>query len=327
MITNEQREFRKSGIGGSDIAAIMGLSPYKTAYDVWCSKVGNVADEAGEAAYWGNILEPIVAAEFEKRTGKPVVHCNLTLRHPTYEWMIGSGDYLVEGENAGVECKTSSVYLKDRWGDEDGSDEVPAYYLVQGMWYCAIFGWDRVYFPVLIGGQQFRWFKVERDEEVIAALIDAGEKFWQLVKAHKPPEPQNLDDIRKMYQRHADGVIHLGTEIEVQLWRDYQEAKQRIGMAKDDIERIELAVKATMGDAESLVADVGEERVTLFTFRNNRDGKAFDIDAFKEDHPGLYAQYEIDKPGARVFRPAKSIEKKEPKSRAKKAQPDQQLAA
>lgn len=327
MITNEQREFRKSGIGGSDIAAIVGLSPYKTAYDVWQSKVGNVADEAGEAAYWGNVLEPIVAAEFAKRTGKAVTHCNLTLRHTEHEFMIGSGDYLVDGENAGVECKTASVYLKDRWGDEDGSDEVPAYYLVQGQWYCAIFGWDRVYFPVLIGGQQFRWFKVERDDAIIDSLIEAGRKFWELVKAHKPPDPQNLEDIRKMYQRHADGVICMGSEIEVQLWRDYQEAKQRIAMAKDDIERIELAIKATMADAESMKAEVDGEAVTLFTFRNNKDGKAFDMDAFKEDHPGLFAQYEIDKMGARVFRAAKSIEKKQPKSRTKKAQPDQQLAA
>jgi putative phage-type endonuclease len=324
MITNEQREFRKSGIGGSDIAAIMGLSPYKTAYDVWQSKVGNVADEAGEAAYWGNVLEPIVAAEFAKRTGKVVTHCNLTLRHPEHEFMIGSGDYLVEGENAGVECKTSSIYLKDRWGEQDGTDEVPAYYLVQGQWYCAIFGWERVYFPVLIGGQLFRWFKVDRDDAIIDTLIDAGQKFWQLVQAHKPPEPQNLDDIRAMYRRHTGGVIHLGTEVEKQLWLDFQDAKLREAMAKDDLKRIELAIKTTMGEAESLVVDGEEGKQELFTWRNNKDGNAFDEQAFKEDHPGLYEQYVIDKEGSRVLRLVKPKAAKKGKA---KTEPQEQAAA
>lgn len=90
---------RKKGIGGSDVAAILGLSKWKSAYDIWVDKTTDVLQEeySNESIYWGNVLEEVVAQEFSKQTGFKVRRNNKILQHPEYYWMRASIDRKIVG--------------------------------------------------------------------------------------------------------------------------------------------------------------------------------------------------------------------------------------
>ncbi|EIW3164962.1 YqaJ viral recombinase family protein [Listeria monocytogenes] len=168
---------RRQGIGGSDAGIIMGLNKYKTAFELWLDKTGQVLpdESAGEAAYWGNQMEEVVAKEFEKRTGKKVRRSNMMYQHPEHDFMLANVDRFIVGEDALLECKTASAYLAKEWE----SDEVPATYLVQIQHYLAVTGKSKSYVAVLIGGNKFIWKEIDRDEELINQIIAFELDFWE----------------------------------------------------------------------------------------------------------------------------------------------------
>lgn len=168
---------RRQGIGGSDAGIIMGLNKYKTAFELWLDKTDQVLpdESAGEAAYWGNQMEEVVAKEFEKRTGKKVRRSNMMYQHPEHDFMLANVDRFVVGEDAILECKTASAYLAKEWE----SDEVPATYLVQIQHYLAVTGKSKAYVAVLIGGNKFIWKEIDRDEELINQIIAFELDFWE----------------------------------------------------------------------------------------------------------------------------------------------------
>ncbi|PRZ99255.1 YqaJ viral recombinase family protein [Listeria monocytogenes] len=177
---------RRLGIGGSDAGIIMGLNQYKTAFELWLDKTDQVLpdESAGEAAYWGNQMEEVVAKEFEKRTGKKVRRSNMMYQHPEHDFMLANVDRFIVGEDALLECKTASAYLAKEWE----SDEVPATYLVQIQHYLAVTGKSKAYVAVLIGGNKFIWKEIERDEELINQIIAFELDFWETnIKGHVAP--------------------------------------------------------------------------------------------------------------------------------------------
>ncbi|EMK1493958.1 YqaJ viral recombinase family protein [Listeria monocytogenes] len=177
---------RRQGIGGSDAGIIMGLNKYKTAFELWLDKTGQILpdESAGEAAYWGNQMEEVVAKEFEKRTGKKVRRSNMMYQHPEHDFMLANVDRFIVGEDALLECKTASAYLAKEWE----SDEVPATYLVQIQHYLAVTGKSKAYVTVLIGGNKFIWKEIERDEELINQIIAFELDFWETnIKGHVAP--------------------------------------------------------------------------------------------------------------------------------------------
>ncbi|HAA6035890.1 TPA_asm: hypothetical protein GF143_08185 [Listeria monocytogenes] len=168
---------RRLGIGGSDAGIIMGLNQYKTAFELWLDKTDQVLpdESAGEAAYWGNQMEEVVAKEFEKRTGKKVRRSNMMYQHPEHDFMLANVDRFVVGEDAILECKTASAYLAKEWE----ADEVPATYLVQIQHYLAVTGKSKAYVAVLIGGNKFIWKEIKRDDELINQIIAFELDFWE----------------------------------------------------------------------------------------------------------------------------------------------------
>ncbi len=180
---------RRKGIGGSDAAAIAGLNRYRSQMEVYLDKLGELdaGDEDNEAMYWGRQLEDLVAEEFQRRTEKKVWRRNAILQHPEHEFMIANIDRRVVGEAGGIiplECKTTSAWLKDEW---EGA-ALPDAYAIQVHHYIAVCGAPYAYVAVLIGGNTFRWQKVERDEELLAHLIQIERDFWHHhVLAQTPP--------------------------------------------------------------------------------------------------------------------------------------------
>src|SRR6056297_2040778 len=158
---------RKLGLGGSDAAAAIGLNKWKSSYDLWLEKTGQIENNVdNERMYWGTVLEDVVAKEFTSRTGKKVRKTNKMYFSEEHPFMLANIDRKVVGESAILECKTTSAYNNKAW--QDG--EVPESYLVQVMHYLAVTGYERAYIAVLIGGQRFEYTSVERDEELIEMI-------------------------------------------------------------------------------------------------------------------------------------------------------------
>ena len=123
MSRNDWLKQRRKGIGGSDAAKVLGISKWGGPLSVYMEKKGlYTPDEPGEAAYWGTVLEDVVAREFEKQSGLKVRRENKIFQHAEYPWMLANVDRRIVGANKGLECKTTSNFM----GDVEG-DELPAY--------------------------------------------------------------------------------------------------------------------------------------------------------------------------------------------------------
>lgn len=293
MPRDEWLELRRRGIGGSDAAAIAGLNPYRSPWAVWLEKTGQIKpEEPSEAAYWGTRLEGVIAEEFAKRTGLTVERVPAMLRHPEHEWMIADIDGLVvtpSGAQAGVlEVKTAGGRHEDEWAD----GRVPEAYMIQGMHYLAVTGLPRVWFAALIGGQRFLVRVVERDEELIAALIRIEADFWRRVQALDPPDPSGSErDAELLARLHPEAR----DEAQVVLPDDARDlldellaAQAALRMAEERVRWAENRLKLLMGDAATAVWR-GQPVVVW----KNVTSMRIDTKRLEAEHPELVAQYRV----------------------------------
>lgn len=281
---------RKTGLGGSDIAAVLGLSPWRSAVDVYIDKTSDAPDafEQSEPMYWGNVLEAVVADEYAKRTEARVQRVNQQLRHPNYPWAIGNIDRailepgsrarFVNGRLLGahglLECKTASAYKLDDWIAADGSDATPVYYAAQGMWYLAISGLDWCDFAVLVGGQRFLTRRVERSNDAIFGMMEVAEEFWRKhVLERIPPEPRSAHDVVALFPRDDGDMIDASQRADV-LARinDLRSVREAIAVRKQAEAELEEALKLDIGEHSGIVVD-GKPAVT---WKAARDGKKLD---------------------------------------------------
>ena len=109
---DEWLAFRRNGIGGSDMAALLGLNKWRSVLDVWLDKTGQTEPdtEGNRFTYWGIKLEALVADEFALQTGYKVRNNNFTLQSDEHPWMLANIDREIVGVDAGLECKTASAY-------------------------------------------------------------------------------------------------------------------------------------------------------------------------------------------------------------------------
>ncbi|AVX21629.1 putative phage-type endonuclease [Carboxydocella sporoproducens DSM 16521] len=282
-------EYRKRGIGGSDAAAIAGLNKWKSPVTVWLEKTGQIEpEESSEAAYWGSILEDIIAKEFSLRTGLKVQRKNAILQHPEYPFMIGNIDRLIIDKKHGngiLECKTTGEYNK---GDWEG-DKIPDHYLIQVQHYLAVTGLQYAYIAVLIGGNKFQYKLVPRDEEIIQYLIKIESDFWKLVESRTPPEMDgsqaSADLLDILYPNSLpDSRIELPPDAE-KLITEYEEAAAEEKAAAERKEAAANKLKAMLGDYE--VGFIGKRKVTWKTVTSAR----LDTKRLKAEMPDIYSQY------------------------------------
>lgn len=165
---------RTKFIGGTDVAALIGRHPYKTALDVWLEKTGRVPPPDENAAMeWGKRLEPAVAQAFSEKTGLQIVKAE-----PFVDGFLGaSPDYYIEPGGV-LEVKTSGRV--GFFGRHMDPDAVPPHYLCQLVWYGGLSKRiDPLYIAVLIRGNDYRHYPVEFDPILFAEMRMAAEKFWR----------------------------------------------------------------------------------------------------------------------------------------------------
>jgi putative phage-type endonuclease len=273
VITEQQREERRLGIGGSDMPIIMGLSSYKTPYQLYLEKVGEVTqpDDMTELQYWGNQLEGIVRDEFAKRNNV-IVETPETLVHPFHTFLRANIDGFIPSLNAILEVKCSSSFMSHEWG-EDGGDVIPMQYLVQVAHYCAVKNSDCAYIAVLIGGNDYREFKYTRDMDIENKIIEEAQKFWKCVQDRTPPEPINQFDLRLMYPKHdPEKTKTINTPVAEQL-TTLSETRFKIKQLSEIEEKYKFNIMQFMKDAECLVD--GEGKPIVSWKANKRGSRTF----------------------------------------------------
>jgi putative phage-type endonuclease len=286
MPREEWLELRKKGIGGSDAAAIVGLDRYRSPFDVYAEKIGLKPEQPdNEAMRQGRDLEQYVAERFMEATGKKVRRRNAVLQHPEHHWMLANIDRWVVGENAGLECKTTSVLNRAKFSQ----GEFPPNYYVQCMHYMAVTGAERWYLAVLVLNKAFHVFTIERDEAEVQALIEAEKDFWENhVLKQIPPTPDGSEStselLKQMFPeaREREEVALYGHEEKIQ---QYLELDARVKELTQERDAIKQELQLALADAE-----IGRAQGYIVEWKN-QVRQSLDTKKLKSEHAEIYEKY------------------------------------
>lgn len=277
---------RKSGIGGSDAGAICGVNPYSSAMKVFQDKTSEaVEEENSEAVRIGHDLEDYVAQRFMEATGLKVRKSNYMYRSVEHPFMIADVDRLIVGEDAGLECKTTSAYNADKWAGGD----IPLHYVLQCYHYMAVTGKRVWYIAAVILGKEFTYRRLEWDDELIDHLIGIEGNFWNnhVVQSIMPPPDGSkaCDEVLEQYfhtAKKASAIELVGFDEKL---RRREEILGFISELQEEQKQIEQEVKLFMQDNE--LARSSAYSVSW----KNIDSTKLDTKRIKEEKPGLYADY------------------------------------
>jgi putative phage-type endonuclease len=220
-LTAEQLEFRKSGVGGSDVATILGLNPYKTQFELYMEKTGQVEPENlddNDAVAFGNIIENTIGEFYTHKTGVKLRNKLQTIRSEKYPWLVANIDKKVEGQRKGVEIKNVGSHAAHAWG-KDGTDEVAEYYMPQPMHYMLVLDYEAWDVAAYFGGAELKIYPLFRDKEFDELIIDITHDFWHNnVIARVPPDIDydhaSTEGLLKRINAGTDGSERNISEIE-----------------------------------------------------------------------------------------------------------------
>ncbi len=288
MGANEQFHLdRLTGLGGSDMAAILGLSQYRTPVAVWLEKTGREApQESTLQMRFGTMAEQFVAEEYCAATGRQVQRFNPMLRHADCPMVIGHVDRLVIPDGAKraahqreirtdrlLECKTASAFAASggEWGPA-GTDEIPPAYLIQCATYLALTGCQYADLAALFGNQELRVYNLRRDRDLEQEILRRAAEWWRKhIENDMAPEPQSEADVRLLFPRDNQREIEADAEI--------AESVAHLSWVKEQIKALEADEQL---HRDKVAAFIGEAAVlryqgeTLATYKAARDGSKTD---------------------------------------------------
>jgi len=273
-------EHRRNSIGGSDAAAIMGMNSYSSPYRIWADKRGLLPETPdNEAMRQGRDLEDYVAQRWCEATGKQVRRRNAIIINPDYPFAHANVDRLVVGEDAGLECKTTSSLNLKRFRD----GEYPENYYAQCQHYMAVTGAKCWYLGVLVFGRDFFHYAIGRNDDDIAVLMEHEMELWTCVKNNTPPPADGFDATTDALQTiyangNGDAIELLGRN---DIFQGYFADKAIRDEADKRMETAKQAIMLDLGDGEAGQCD--GYRVTW----KPQSRKSFDVKSFKAEHPDL----------------------------------------
>ncbi len=216
MLTTEQKEIRKQGLGATDCAAVMGLSPYKTPYELWLEKTGRMEEPtilSDDRLFLRHAHEETISREYMRRMNVKLRRVNQTVFHKRLPFMLCNLDRVIVGQKKIVECKSSSGFMRATWG-ETGSDEAPIAYMLQVQHQMACAEYDDADIAALIDIDDYRIFPIPRNEKVIKKIEDACEYFWvEHVIRDIPPAPTTRGDLKLMYPLNNGNFIEATSDV------------------------------------------------------------------------------------------------------------------
>ncbi len=281
MDRQEWLKQRRAGIGGSDVAAIIGISKWRTALDVYNSKIGDVEDVDNESKEWGRRLEPVVRQAYADKTGRSVKIPGEMFRSAEHPFMIANLDGLCEDRV--VEIKTAGT--SQGWG-ESGTDEIPDYYLTQVQHYMTVTGKKLCDVAVLIGTSDFRVYTIEHDPELEALIVKAEETFWKHVEQRIPPEPRTLEDCKAAFPQSVKAEIEADEQVASAL-SALTEVRKRLAELKASESTLLAKIQTFMKDNDTLTLNGS----VAATWKSGKPVARLDSAALKAAMPDVYAQF------------------------------------
>lgn len=298
---------RKRGIGSSDAAAAVGLNPYKSQLELWLEKTGRDENlpkidphDETSPTYWGNLLEPIVAAHYTRRTGNKVRRINAVLQHPHpgLFWMLANIDREVIGcdEVQILECKTAGINGAKLW-----RDGVPEYVQLQVQHQLAVTGKQSADVAVLLGGQDLEIHRIERDEGLIGRLIQLELAFWRYVETDTPPPADGSESadvaLRCLYPQDSGETLDFSQDVPLSAtFSDLVNVRQSLAALEQQEALFKQALQQAMGDASKALFETGS-----VTWKKAKDSLLLDSKRLLQDQPDLLQQYATTKTGSRRF--------------------------
>lgn len=304
MLTQEQKEARCYGVGGSDIGILCGLSTYKTSYELFLSK--RIPGEApyvdnspiSNAARRGNALESYILDLYEEQSGQPLAMRDVPMKyHKDYNFIFANYD-AINHEGQIVEAKSAQVFLKKMWGDP-GTAQIPKTYLLQVAHYVEVEDCDYADIIVYFLDDTWAVYRYNRNLAFGRSILDIGIRFWEENVLKKiPPAPMSTADVIKMFPAPNE-VEQIAANDEIRQSLAYFKS---LKAKKDEYEGLAEAEKVKivsyMKDHTHLVDANGD---SLATFNFRKGAKRFDTKAFGAEHPSLYKKYLNESAATRTF--------------------------
>ncbi|MCW6701555.1 YqaJ viral recombinase family protein [Anaerococcus sp. NML200537] len=278
-------KMRTKGIGGSDAAAACGLNPWKSKASLYLEKTGQVVkDIDNEILRQGRDLEDYVAKRFTEATGKKVRRNNFMMARKDYPFMFADIDREVVGEDAILECKTTSPYAKDKWAD----GAIPINYELQCHHYMMVTGAKKCYIACLIFSTDFIIREIERDEEVIQMLEAQEIDFWtNYVEKGEMPAPDGSDEYDQALKDRFKGGLEEGLDLEInkQDYEAYKDRKDLIKTLDADNKEFEQKIKLQLGDH-----DYGRSEFLQVTYKPVVTTR-IDTKRIKKERPEIFEEF------------------------------------
>jgi len=286
---------RKTFIGGSDTAAILGLSPWKTPLQIYLEKTGEWVEEITPAKQKifnrGKRFEPVVAEmlidELTER-GHDVEVMARNQRYTDHEFDFLAAeidlDLLVDGLEINAEIKTVHPFAAKDWG-ELNSDEMPLHYVAQIVHGQMVTERGKTVVAALIGTDDLRLHFVHRDEELINHVRERELAFWKMVQDRTQPPPINPEDVMRLYEWDDGDPIQANLEMVEHVDR-LRDLKAKIRTLNKQKEEIEKEVKLYMGPNAILLHDL----MPLVSWKSHVATR-LDIKRVKEDDPKVFEKY------------------------------------
>lgn len=307
MSRDEWLRIRKRGIGSSDAAAAVGLNPYQSALELWLIKTGRDAEiptidpnDEESPMYWGTLLEPIVAEHYTKRSGNRVRRINAVLQHPDPDkaWMLANIDREVIGvrDVQILECKTAGEFGSRLW-----KNGVPEYVQCQVQHQLAVTGKAAADVCVLICGQEIRIYRIDRDDELIARLIELERRFWVYVETDTPPPADGSESaghaLQYLYPRDAGNTVDLSHDAVMSAtFTELLSVREALAAQQQREAELKQRIQERMGDASRARFEAGD-----VSWKRSKDGLGLDVATLLKEQPALLKQYPLAKPGSRRF--------------------------
>ena len=326
LTREEWLSYRRLGIGGSDVAAIMGISPFATSRDLYNDKIG-VEPVIEEESNWvalevGHRLEDLVAEIFSKKTGLEVFPVRIMFRHPLYPFMLADVDFFVrmpDGSFAILECKTCNYNAKDKWADGN----IPDHYVYQGRHYMAVMNIHHAFIACLWGNSEkdFVYYPLARDLLEEENIIEQEEYFWTeyVEKKVEPPLSGKPDLVLASIRRYSGYADKSIPEISIsglearslERYLSLSEEKSQLEKRKKEIDSEQKAIIVPfveqMGQGCKALLEDGTNRyrITFSPTRRTMIGKE-NLEQLKVQHPDIFEEYTTETEN-RVFRLKKEV--------------------
>jgi putative phage-type endonuclease len=265
---------RANGIGGSEIAAVLGLSPYESRFSLWHRKQNLIAPvEESDVMYWGKRHEPTICDEFARRHAGWDIRTSPTYAHAGRPWQIANPDRLIVDDFgdtiAIVEAKTARD--AEGWGEE-GSGDIPVHYRAQCLWYCDVLGVDRCHVAVLIAGCEYREYEVEADDDEAYMMRVSGQEFMRTLAASERPSIDGHSATYQAIRELPEGLDDVDVEIPTLLRDRFHSAQDAAWAAEDELTACKGELLDAIGTGRRAVCE--RERVAT---RTVRDGATYQL--------------------------------------------------